>query len=101
MTDTVYPSIEAIEPAGDFLRRYYLISPVQYLESPRYEHLEHPNAIPSPLLTIAGHFWSERDDAFIGMADLPHDDQLCKASKALCTGDGFRWTPDTPELRFR
>jgi hypothetical protein len=72
---------------------------VQYLESVGYELTDRSHAV--PLLSIAGHFWSERDESLIGISDLPHDDGLCNASIALCTGDGFRWQAGTPELRFR
>lgn len=74
---------------------------VEYLESVEYASLHHPHAVPGRLLSIAGHFWSERDESLIGVSDLPHDEALCNASEALCTGDGFRWQPGTPELRFR
>lgn len=32
--------------------------------------------------------------------DMPWDECACKENDYLCTGDGFRWTPWLPELRF-
>lgn len=64
---------------------------VAYLETDtEYLEIAWEQGIPYTLVDLR--------DAF--GADFPSDECACDESDYLCTGDGFRWTPWLPELRF-
>lgn len=68
---------------------------VAYLESADYERAGWLRGVPYSLMEMRG--------LFDGDSSFPideHHDALCDKYEALCTGDGFRWSPDLPELRF-
>lgn len=50
---------------------------------------------PDPLISLRAHFELDIFTTFDEQHDL-----WCKDGDSLCTGDGFRWKPSMPALRF-
>lgn len=68
---------------------------VAYLESPEYVGNAWRRSVPGPPIEVRGLFESDLNDN----PDV-HDDLLCEKYESLCTGDGFRWSPALPVVRF-
>lgn len=61
---------------------------VRYLESTHYEHMRSEReALPIVLEYHVTHH-------------VKHLDRFCARQPALCTGEGYRWTPGDPVARF-
>jgi hypothetical protein len=67
-----------------------------YLESLEYTGNGWRHGLPYSLMEIRGQFECELNDE----DPDTHDDLLCDEVESLCTGDGFRWHPALPALRF-
>lgn len=62
---------------------------IAYLESGEYDENGWQRGLPFPLIDVRDQF-----------AATECRDMYMSSSSFLCTGDGFRWTPDLPRLRF-
>lgn len=68
---------------------------IDYLESVKYETMDHPRSIRGELIGIRptnGHS--------IAFEDIEHDNSWCDDFPLLCTGDGYTWTPGDLIARF-
>lgn len=69
---------------------------IDYLESTEYHLHGWRHGLPYPLMELVQPFASDLNGEDVD----EHDDALCDRCESLCTGDGFRWVPGLPELRF-
>jgi hypothetical protein len=69
---------------------------VAYLEHGEYDAHGWRRAITLPLVELRGDF----DVDIFSNFDDQHD-RWCKNADSLCSGDGYRWNPAAPTLRFR
>lgn len=70
---------------------------LDYLETDDYIAMAWLRAAPSPVFSLRADY----DIDLFADFDEQHD-RYCEANEgALCTGDGFRWNPELPALRFR
>lgn len=71
------------------------MTPTEWLETDEYLEAAWRRSVPCPLISLRGDF-----DVEIFAEFSEQHEHWCKDSDSLCTGDGFRWKPTLPALRF-
>lgn len=73
-----------------------LAAALAYLEHGEYEATGWQRAVTMPLMELRGDFEMEHFSSFDEQCE-----HWCEGVDSLCSGDGFRWNPAAPTLRFR